>query len=221
MTTFPKSPKVLKAGILLLDPLKGSITQIIQLQYTPESLSRSFQIQGVGGEGGERSEALRLKGPPVETLKIEAEIDAADQLDRPQEFPDIAKFGITSQLSALETLVYPDRDQLIDNQTSVQEGVWEIMPMEQPLTVFVWGRARQVPVRVTEFSVTEEAFTPNLYPLRAKVSLGMRVLSVNDLPVGHKGAELFLAYHQTLEQRAKRGRTENLGSFRIGDSLAR
>lgn len=219
MTTFPNSPKVLKAGLLLLDPIKGTITQIIQLQYAPDNLSRSFQIQGVGGEGGVRSEALRLKGPPVETIKLEAEIDAADQLDRPQEHPDIAEFGITSQLAALETLVYPSRDQLLNAQSSVQQGIWEIMPMEQPLSVFVWGEARQTPVRVTELSVTEESFTPKLYPLRAKVSLGMRVLSINDLPVGHKGTELFLAYHKNLEKRAEKGRVEQLGSLHVGDTL--
>ena len=219
MTTFPKSPKVLKAGILLLDPIKGTITQIIQLQYTPDSLSRSFQVQGVGGEGGDRSEALRLKGPPVETYKLEAEIDAADQLDQPQEFPEVSLFGISAQLAALETLVYPKRNELIDAQMSVRDGVWELIPIEQPLTVFVWGRSRQVPVRMTELSITEEAFTPRLYPLRAKVSLGMRVLSVNDLPVGHKGTELFLAYHQLLEKRARRGRVDKLGPFRVDEPV--
>ena len=37
------------------------------------------------------------------------------------------------------------------------------------------------PVRVTEFSVTEEAFDPDLNPIRAKVSIGLRVLTVDDL----------------------------------------
>ncbi len=217
MTTFPKSPKVLKAGVLLLDPMTGTIMQIIQLQYTPDSLSRSFQVQGVGGEGGDRSEALRLKGPPVETIKLEAEIDAADQMDRPQEFPEISRFGISAQLAALESLVYPKRDQLIDSQSAVRDGMWELIPMEQPLTVFVWGKSRQVPVRVTELSITEEAFTPKLYPLRAKVSVGFRALSINDLEYGHKGTELFFAYQQRLERRAKMGRVDELGPFKVDE----
>ena len=33
-----------------------------------------------------------------------------------------------------------------------------------------------LPVKLTEFSITEEAFDVNLNPIRAKVSLGMRVL---------------------------------------------
>ena len=44
-----------------------------------------------------------------------------------------------------------------------------------------------MPVRITEFSITEEAFDPKLNPIRAKVSLGMRVLTVDDLGFDHKG----------------------------------
>ena len=50
-----------------------------------------------------------------------------------------------------------------------------------PLTLFVWGPQRVLPVRLTELSVTEEAFDPQLNPIRAKVSLGLRVLTYNDL----------------------------------------
>ena len=51
--------------------------------------------------------------------------------------------------------------------------------MESPLTLFVWSARRILPVRITEYSVTEEAFDPALNPIRAKVSLGIRVLSNN------------------------------------------
>ena len=53
--------------------------------------------------------------------------------------------------------------------------------MQAPLALFVWGKNRIVPVRVTDFSITEEAFDPSLNPIRAKVSLGLRVLSIDDL----------------------------------------
>ena len=59
-----------------------------------------------------------------------------------------------------------------------------------------------LPVRITEFSITEEAFDPALNPIRAKVSLGMRVLSVDDLGFAHKGGNLFMAYLQNKEQLA-------------------
>ena len=64
--------------------------------------------------------------------------------------------------------------------------------MIQPLTLFVWSRSRVEPVRISELSVTEEAFDPNLNPIRAKLSLSMRVLTVDDLGFETKGGALFL-----------------------------
>jgi hypothetical protein len=85
MSSFPGSPRLLKGGIVLVDPDTAAVQRIISLQYNPDTLTRSLQIQGVsadGAAGGDRSEILRLKGPPVETIKLEAvEIDATDQLD--------------------------------------------------------------------------------------------------------------------------------------------
>ena len=78
--------------------------------------------------------------------------------------------------------------------------------MEAPLTLFVWSKNRIVPVRITDFSITEEAFDPALNPIRAKVSLGMRVLSVDDLGFDHKGGSLFMTYLQQKEQLAARDR---------------
>jgi hypothetical protein len=74
--------------------------------------------------------------------------------------------------------------------------------METPLTLFVWSKTRIVPVRVTELSITEEAFDTALNPTRAKVSLGLRVLSVDDLGFNHKGGNLFMTYLRQKEQLA-------------------
>lgn len=76
--------------------------------------------------------------------------------------------------------------------------------MESALALFVWGKNRVVPVRVTDFSVTEEAFDPNLNPIRAKVSLGLRVLSVDDLGFAHRGGSLFMTYLRNKEALAKK-----------------
>ena len=210
MTAFPNSPHLLKAGLVLIDPPSGVVKRVIALQYNPDSLSRSFQIKGVGAESGDRSEALRLKGPPVETFKIEAEIDATDQLENPGSNPNAAQLGIQPQLAVLELLLYPSSAQLQSNNTLSQSGTLEILPMETPLTLFVWSRNRVVPVRVTEFSVTEEAFDPSLNPIRAKVNLGMRVLNVDDLGFGHRGGGIYMAYQQQKEQ---------LGARSIGATL--
>ena len=206
MTTFPNSPKLLKGGIVLIDPTTSAVQRIIALQYNPDTISRTLQAQGVGGESGGRAEALRLKGPPVETIKLEAEIDATDQL----EFPDkkenkvATELGIFPQLAVLETIVYPTSGHLQSNNSLAQAGTLEIIPMEAPLTLFVWSKQRVMPVKITEFSITEEAFDPALNPIRAKVSIGLRVLSVNDLGFSHKGGSLFMGYLQTKEQLARR-----------------
>jgi hypothetical protein len=74
MITFPNSPRLLKGGIVLLDPETAAVQRIISLRYNPDTLTRSLQPQGVK-ESGDRSEALRLTGPPIETVKFGAKID--------------------------------------------------------------------------------------------------------------------------------------------------
>jgi contractile injection system tube protein len=216
MSSFPGSPKLVRGGLVTVDPGSGQPVRIITLQYNPDSLSRTLQVQGVSGEGGDRSEALRLKGPAVETIKLEAEIDAADQLEFPDQNPNAVAFGIQPQLAALETLVYPSTSDLIATNALASIGTIEIAPAETFLTLFVWGGQRVVPVRVTDFSITEEAFDPALNPIRAKVSLGLRVLSVDDLGFGHKGGSLFLGYLKNKEQLAGRVAAGTPGQLGLG-----
>jgi hypothetical protein len=203
------SPRTLRAGLVLADPDTGAAQQVIVLQYNPESLSRTLQPQGAGPESGDRVEALRLKAPPVETYKLDAELDATDQLAEGQ-----GQAGLHPQLAALEMLVYPPVSSLRSNQSLASAGTLEIIPVETPLTLFVWGKTRIVPVRIMEFSITEEAFDPLLSPIRAKVSLTLRVLSINDLVPGSRGAELYLAYQAQKEGLARQflyGTAQDLG----------
>ncbi len=218
MTTFPGSPKLLKGGIVLIEPETSKVARSIALQYNPDNLSRALQVQGVGGDGGNRSEALRLSGPPVETLKLDAEIDATDQLEFPDQNQnrDAVEVGIQPQLAVLETIIYPASSQILSNNQLAQSGTLEIVPMETLLTLFIWSKNRILPVRITDFSVTEEAFDTNLNPIRAKVSLGMRVLSVDDLGFDHKGGNLFMSYQQNKEQLAKKFKGGDLSDFGIG-----
>jgi hypothetical protein len=217
MSTFPNSPRLLKCGLVLIDMQTQQPQRTIVLQYNPDSLSRTLQIQAVG-ENASRSEALRLKGPPVETIKLEAEIDVTDQLEFPDKNPAESQLGLFPILSALETMIYPTSKAISDNNTLAGRGTLEIAPMEAPLTVFVWSQNRIAPVRLTDFSVTEEAFDPNLNPIRAKVSLGMRVLTVNDVGFDHRGGSLFMVYlknKETLAQMHGAGSLGPLGITRI------
>jgi hypothetical protein len=215
MSAFPGSPRLLKGGIVLLDPDSFAVLPngIIVMQYNPETLTRTLKIKGAE-EGGDRSEALRLTGPPVETIKLDAEVDATDQLENPDQNQATVQHGIAPQLSALETLVYPASASLQNNYSLSQQGVLEIMPIMAPLSLFVWSASRIVPVRLTDFSITEEAFDPQLNPLRAKVSLGLRVLSIDDLFFSDKGGSLYMAYQrqkETLAQAYQYGTFSALG----------
>jgi hypothetical protein len=191
-------PRLLKGGLVQIDPDTSKVLRVIALQFNPDTLSRSVQVQSTG-ETGDRSEALRLKGAGVETIKLEAEIDATDYLDDPESNRAAVDLGIHPQLAALEELVQPRADDLQANDALAASGVLEVLPLEAPLTLFVWSKQRVVPVRVTDLSITEEAFDVALNPIRAKVSLGLRVLSVDDLGFRHRGGTLFMAYLRNKE----------------------
>jgi hypothetical protein len=195
------SPRLLKGGLVQIDPGSGTVLGTIALQYNPDTLSRTVQAQATG-ESGERSEALRLKGAGVETIKLEVEIDATEVLDDPGGNPDAVSLGIHPQLAALEALVQPRADALQANDALAAAGVLEILPLEAPLTLFIWSKQRIIPVRITDLSITEEAFDVALNPIRAKVSLGLRVLSVDDLGFSHRGGTLFMAYLRNKESLA-------------------
>jgi hypothetical protein len=213
MSSFPGSPRLIKGGLVLLDPVSGGLLRVISLQYNPDTLTRSLAPQGVGGEGPTRSEPLRFKAPPVETIKLEAEIDATDQLEFPDQNPITVQSGIQPQLAALETIVYPTVDQLQLNDTLASAGTLEIAPMLAPLILFVWSSSRVVPVRITEFSVLEEAFDPNLNPIRAKITLSLRVLNVYDVGFGGKIGSLYMSYQQQKENLAAKAPPSSFASL--------
>src|SRR5579862_2740695 len=157
MSSFPGSPRVFKGGLVLLDPNTFNVLPngIIVMQYNPDTVTRTLKVKGAE-EGGDRSEALRLTGPAVETIKLDVEIDATDQLENPQQNANTVQYGIAPQLAQLETLVYPTSINLQNNYALSQAGTLEIMPLMAPLSLFVWSATRIVPVRITEFSITEE-----------------------------------------------------------------
>jgi hypothetical protein len=211
------SPRLVKGGIVTLDPNSAALQSVIALQYNPDSLSRSLQIQAVqGAQDGTRVDALRLRGPAIETIKVEAELDATDQLEFPSQFPLAVQYGLQPQLAQLEMLVNPTVETLLADDRMASAGTLEIIPLEQALTLFVWSKSRVVPVRITDFSITEEAFDPSLNPIRAKVSLGMRVLNVDDIGFLSPGGHIFMAYLTNKQQLASRATSVALSVLGLG-----
>lgn len=202
---------LLKAGIVLVDYNTGAVQRLIALQYNPETLTRTLQAQGVGPDSGLHVDQMRLKGPAIETFKLEANLDAADQLDAGD--PLATASGIQPQLAALETVIYPTSAQLQQANAMARAGTLEIVPMDAPLALFVWSKERVVPVKITEFSITEEMFDSSLNPIRAKVSLGLRVLTIDDVDFSSVAGSIYLTYQQRKEQLAASAPAGSLSAF--------
>src|SRR5580692_2397124 len=149
------SSLVMKGAILVLEPNTGVPLNTIRFQYNPESIQRNLQPQGVG-DLPDRSEVLRLKGPAIETIHCNVEIDGTDLLAAQD--PTTMSYGIAPQLSTLELLVYPASDVLIANEVLSLVGTIEILPISSNLTLFAWGQNRVAPVRLTGIEITEEQF---------------------------------------------------------------
>ena len=216
MSSFPNSPKLIKAGLVIVDAATARVLRIISLQYNSDSLTRSLTAQTAGGNDHDRVEPMRFKGPAVETFKLEADIDATDQLEFPEQNPNAGQYGIQPQLALLESLVYPTASQLASVDAQANSGTLEIAPMLAPLVLFVWGKNRIVPVKVSDFSITEEAFDAALNPIRAKLNLGLRVMSTDDLGFSSKGGSLYMAYLQNKEKLATKVQSASFATLGIG-----
>lgn len=208
MTGLTSSPRILKGALVGIDIL-NPVPKVIAFQYNPDSLTRTLKARASGGDGA-RAEAMRLSGAPEEDITLEVEIDATDSLENGD--ATTVDMGIYPQLSALEMLLYPASSAVIANTVLMATGTIEIVPPAAPFTLFVWGPKRVLPVRITSFSITEEAYDVNLNPVRAKVSLGLRVLSYNDLSLTSPGYYMFLAHQVVKETMANIGSINDISA---------
>jgi hypothetical protein len=176
---FPRSPKILKGALVVFETTTPVPTNIIAFQYNPETMTRSLEQQSWYLDrcrsAGDTSRVL----PPIETFQVSIELDAADQLESSN--PLAMTTGLHPTLAAVELLLYPPSKALILNKALSLAGLSIISPAEAPLVMFVWGPARVVPVRVTSVSITEQAFDQRLNPIQARVELGLRTLTDDEL----------------------------------------
>jgi hypothetical protein len=202
----PKTfPRLVKGALVTVDSSLSTVTNTITFQYNPVTLTRTLQAQAIDGQGQARAESLRLQGAPIETIKLDVEFETTGPLSAAQE-KNAATLGLYPQLSALETLIYPTTEQIKQNMQKATQGTIEIIPTQAPMTLFVWGNKRIIPVRLTDFSITEETYDANLNPAVVKVSLSLRVLSYNDLPWEKGGKQLFFPHHQEKEKLAEKAK---------------
>jgi hypothetical protein len=216
---FPGSPRLLKGALVVFASQKpGPPPGVIAFQYNPEQLSRSLADRAAPPDpanvGGAREDTLRVLGPPVETITLSIVLDAADALEQPEQNVDVALHGLHPALAALELLLYPPNAQVLRNRTLAKAGSAQVCPADLPLTLLVWGKSRVVPVRLTSFSVAEEAFDPKLNPIRAKIDLGMRVLTYMELKENTVGFGAYIAYQTQKEVLARLVKPGAAGAIR-------
>ena len=192
MTGFTNSPRLTKGALVGWD-IWNPLSSVVVFQYNPSTMTRTLEAR-VSKEDGDPGEVTRLSGPPKESIKLSLEIDAADQMEK-----DKAESGIYPALSALETMLYPKSAEIIKNSVLALLGSREIMSTEAPLVFLVWGIKRVLPVRITSFSITEEAYDPSLNPILAKVDLSLTVLTYQDFSVLHPGFSMFMV-HQVAKE---------------------
>jgi hypothetical protein len=214
MSVAPSTPKVLRGAIVGIDAF-NPIASVIVFQYNPDTLSRTLTPSvGTGSQQMNRSQPLRLRGAPAEQINASIEIDATDQLETADAVA--TRVGIYPQLSALEMLVYPKSAAVLQNTVALARGTAQVIAPEAPLTLFVWGVRRILPVRLTAFTIAEEAYDVDLNPIRAKVTLGMRVLSYNDLPLSNPGYSVFVAHQVVKEAMAATASVSDISAVASG-----
>jgi hypothetical protein len=183
---FPRSPTFLKGALVAYaSQFLGPIPNIIVFQYNPTQLTRRLANRTPSSTSQQastaRADAYRVQGPPVETITLAMELDAADQLAEPGTHPHTVAFGLNPALAALELLLYPSTTQVLLNQALTRAGTANIAEADIPMVLLVWGPSRVLPVRLTSFSITEQAFDQKLNPIQAKVDLGMKVMTYMEL----------------------------------------
>jgi hypothetical protein len=189
---YSQTPTLLKGALIQFSaPLLLPIPNIIIFQYNPETLSRTLKPwappePAAGTPETQPAEGLAQPYDPQEEFTVTLEIDATDALEEPDTHPVAVISGVGDRLSAIEMLLYPPGDSVLGDLLpkisigagGISVGGADVVPSpEVPVVLFFWGPGRIVPVRITSFSVEEQAFSPLLYPIRAKASLGMRVLT--------------------------------------------
>jgi hypothetical protein len=204
---FPGSPKLLKGALAVYEShTPGTQPQLIVFQFNPDQLRRTLTRRTppaeAGNTGAAKEDVLRAPGPPVEAINLTVELDATDQLGEANPNQTVVEHGLHPALAILEMMLYPPTFRVQENDQLASQGEVQISPAELPLVLLVWGKSRVVPVMLTNFSVSEEAFDTHLNPIRAKVELGLRVLTYIELQASSLGRDAFLSYQREKESLA-------------------
>jgi hypothetical protein len=209
VSDFPGRPNVQQGALIVYDsqaPGTQPSRQIV-FQYNPETLKRSFATRSPQKDASQstaaREDVLSVPGPPVESITLSIELDAADQLDDPQHADQLDSDGLHGALASLELLLYPATSQVSQIEQQADQGAVQVHPGDTPLVILAWGASRVVPVQLTSLSISEELFDPALNPIGAKVELGLKVLTYMEFTRASVGRDTFIAHQKRKEELAR------------------
>jgi hypothetical protein len=208
LSGFPRSPKLQKGALAVYEKDEPGTQpkSIIVFQFNPETLKRTLADRAVQGDkesvGAAKEDLLRVQGPPIETIGLTIDLDAADQLADPGTNSVVAENGLHPALALLELLMYPPSLSAQRIEDQAKQGKVQVSAADLPLVLLVWGRSRVVPVAITAFSISEEAFDLNLNPIRAKVDLSLKVLTYMEFGDQSLGRDAFISYQKQKERLA-------------------
>ncbi len=192
----PLSARTLR-GAIVSSGLTGPPRAVV-FQYNPDEVTREVAPRQAGG-GGTGADISRLRGAPSQTISFTLDLDAGDNVG---EGRPLAAAGVRARLAALELMLHPTLAEAISSTAMQAAGTIEILPPTAPLIILTLGPRLTVPVTLQTLSITEQAFGPDLTPIRATVRVTAKVLTYSDLPVTHPGHALYLVHQATAEAAA-------------------
>jgi hypothetical protein len=204
----------LQKGALAVYPTHTPGSQpstLIIFQFNPEAMKRTLAHRAApaptaGKSGAAKEDVLRVAGPPLETISLTVDMHASDQLAEPDQNGAVAEHGLHPALATLELLMYPPTLNAQKIQAQAARGQVQVSPADLPLVLLIWGKSRVVPVKLTSFAISEDAFDTRLNPIAAKVELGMQVLTYMEFTDSSIGRDAFIAYQKAKESLAQLNR---------------
>jgi hypothetical protein len=158
------------------------LPEFIVFRFNPENLSRSFQMEQACGEkslqGKSGQNADAASGPLREHFSVQVRFDFDDRHQVTKALP--ARLGIAPEIAALEMLVQPGSDSPLAKSVGRLSPERLLARPRLPTLLFIWGRQRILPVRITSLTINETMFNAELNPLRAEAEVGLEVLSDAD-----------------------------------------
>jgi hypothetical protein len=144
-----------------------------------------------------------------EMIAMDIRLDATDALE--QGDPVAAEFGVLPALSALELMSTPRSELPLGSLVgpSVDFGFGD--RLVTPVVIFVWGRQRLFPARLTELNIEEVEYNANLSPTRVIAGLTLQVLGG-----GNRFWQYTLAQRNLLAALNARGATDLTRSIVLG-----